>query len=34
MTLRELVEVIVVWLGAVVGLVVLGLLIRLIRGGI
>ena len=32
MTLRELVEVIGVWLGAVVGAVVLGVLIRMIGG--
>jgi len=32
MTLRELVEVVGVWLGAVVGAVVLGMLIRLLGG--
>lgn len=32
MTLRELVEVVGVWLGAVVGAVVLGVLIRMIGG--
>ena len=32
MTLRDLVEVVGVWLGAVVGAVVLGMLIRLLGG--
>ena len=32
MTLRELVEVVGVWLGAVVGAVVLGMLIRFLGG--
>jgi len=32
MTLRELVEVVGVWLGTVVGAVVLGMLIRLLGG--